>query len=105
MTPIPSIDKTLEIPALKIQKMLEVADIIQMAQRAKPQEFRAIKAGLDAAFGPDWRDFKLSDVKAESATQSCKCDNEAHNHPNKKCQEPSITEDGYCQDCVGDIAL
>ncbi len=103
-----SIDKTLEVPALKIQKMLEVADIIQMAQRAKPKEFLAIKAGLDAAFGQDWRDFKLSDVsvdKEESAMQHCKCDSEAHKHPNKKCEKPSVTREGYCQDCVGVMAL
>jgi len=51
-------DKTFDVAALK--KMLEVADIILIAQRAKPAELLAIKAGLDAAFGDDWRDFKPS---------------------------------------------
>ena len=50
-------DKTVDIVELKIQKMLQVADIIQMAQKAKPTELLAIKAGLDAAFGDDWKHF------------------------------------------------
>jgi hypothetical protein len=60
MTQTCSIDKTIDIPELKIEKMLQVVDIIQMAQRAKPTEFLTIKAGLDAEFGDDWRDFEAS---------------------------------------------
>ncbi len=55
-----SSDKTVDVAALKIQKMLQVADIIKIAQQAKPTELLAIKAGLDAAFGDDWKDFKPS---------------------------------------------
>lgn len=55
-----SSDNPVDLAALKSEKMLQVWDIIRMAQQAKPTELLAIKAGLDAAFGDDWRDFKPS---------------------------------------------
>ncbi len=50
-------NKIVDHAALKIEKMLQVAEIILMAQRAKPNELLAVKAGLDAAFGDDWKRF------------------------------------------------
>ena len=57
-----SSDATVDHNLLKIEEMLQVADIIAMAQKAKPRELLAIKAGLDRAFGNDWRDFDPSKV-------------------------------------------
>jgi hypothetical protein len=48
----------IDLPELKIQHMMQVIDIIRMAQRAKRGELASIKAGLDAAFGDDWKNFK-----------------------------------------------
>ena len=49
---------TIDLSELKIEQMLEVMDIIRIAQRAEPGELATIKAGLDKAFGADWKDFK-----------------------------------------------
>ncbi len=51
------IDRIVTIVSLKIEKMPQVGDIIEMAQHAKPTELLAVKAGLDAAFGDDWKHF------------------------------------------------
>jgi len=51
-------EATVDLSELKIQEMLQVWDIILIAQRAKPTELLSIKAGLDEAFEDDWRDFR-----------------------------------------------
>ena len=68
-----SSDETIDSPQLKTKQMLKVIDIIQMAQRAGRRELLSIKAGLDAAFGDDWRDFKppAPGVVAREQETSC----------------------------------
>ena len=51
-------DKVIDVAAIKLEEMQQVADIIEIAQRAGRRELMSIKAGLDATFGDDWRDFK-----------------------------------------------
>jgi hypothetical protein len=51
-------EPTIDLPQLTVDRMLQVIDIIRMAQRAKRGELVSIKAGLDAAFGDDWKNFK-----------------------------------------------
>jgi hypothetical protein len=51
-------DKKADVAAIKMQEMEQVADIIEMAKQAEPTELLALKAGLDAAFGDRWREFK-----------------------------------------------
>lgn len=52
-------DDIADIAAIKTEEMQQVADIILMAQAAKPTELLAVKAGLDKAFGDAWRRFNL----------------------------------------------
>lgn len=58
MARTPLKEPMLDVSELKIEQMMQVIDIIRMAQRAKRTELLTIKAGLDAAFGDDWRNFK-----------------------------------------------
>jgi len=46
-----------DVAAIMIEEMQQVADIILMAQAAKPTELLAVKAGLDMAFGDAWGRF------------------------------------------------
>lgn len=52
------LDTAIDLVAIKREAMEQVADIIEMAKRAESTELLAVKAGLDAAFGDDWRQFK-----------------------------------------------
>ncbi|MGE5305117.1 MAG: hypothetical protein ACM3TN_17545 [Alphaproteobacteria bacterium] len=75
MTQRSSSDETIDSQQRKTKQMLKVLDIIQMAQQAGRKELLSIKAGLSAAFGDDWREFKppaQGVVASEQETSSAK---------------------------------
>ena len=57
MVPTTESDDVVDVAAIMIEEMQRVADIILMAQAARPTELLAVKAGLDKVFADAWRRF------------------------------------------------